>query len=222
MLCLHTSSVGHARRIHDTCGEYAMRQVVFRAPIPIGESGCTNPHLFAIAGRSSAACGFAGISEYELLFNGGHGGRLMLDANTAPPDSVPSSLPLQGIFPVQTLGDGNDRDTAVPTGAARAGQAGVPATADGQHEPVGSEHSCASGESEAAGDAVAEQAALPSADSARGIGLQTHRMTEAAKALRESGESPTVWHKLRIISRTRQDASRPFPGWRGKSTYVGA
>ena len=44
----------------------------------------------------------------------------------------------------------------------------------------------------------------------------------AAKALRESGESPTVWHKLRIISRTRQDASRPFPGWRGKSTYVGA
>ena len=206
MLCLHTSSVVHARRMYDTCGEYAMRQVVFRAPIPIGESGCTNPHLFAIAGRSSAACGFAGISEYELLFNGGHGGRLMLDANTAPLDSVPSSLLLQGIFPVQTCGDGNDRDT------------GVPATADGQHEPVGTEDSGASGESETAGDAVAEQAALPSADTARGIGLQGHRMTEAAKALRESGESPTVWHKLRIISRTRQDASRPFPGWRGKST----
>jgi hypothetical protein len=48
--------------------------------VPVGASGCTNPHVFAIEGRNPAACGFAGISHYELLIDAGEGGRMFLDA----------------------------------------------------------------------------------------------------------------------------------------------
>ena len=70
--------------------------ITFHAPVPVGESGCTNPHLFAIEGRTSAACGFAAISHYELVVDGGLGGRINLPGAQV---EATSQLDITGVFP---------------------------------------------------------------------------------------------------------------------------
>lgn len=71
-------------------------QVVFHAPVPVGESGCTNPHLYAIQGRTATACGFAPISHYEVLVNGGNSARIAVDAGS---ERVQETLAIDGVFP---------------------------------------------------------------------------------------------------------------------------
>jgi hypothetical protein len=70
--------------------------ITFHAPVPVGETGCTNPHLFAIEGRTSAACGFAAISHYELVVDGGLGGRITLPGAQV---EATSQLDITGVFP---------------------------------------------------------------------------------------------------------------------------
>jgi hypothetical protein len=71
-------------------------QVVFHAPAPVGESGCTNPHVYAIEGRTSVACGFAPISHYQVLVDGGRSGTLTLDAGAV---QAQATLDISGVFP---------------------------------------------------------------------------------------------------------------------------
>jgi len=154
-------------------------QIMFHAPVPVGESGCTNPHLFAIEGRTSAACGFAAISHYEVVVDGGLSGRITLPGAQA---EAASQLDITGVFP--------NSDTALQDQGAFLEQRAI--DEQDARPPL-------------AGDSLAN-------------GLPFSRpplVGEAAKRVLESGGAAAVWHSIRIISRTRQDAARPFLGWRG-------
>ena len=190
--------------------DFQRLQVMFHAPQPVGESGCTNPHLFAIEGRTSAACGFASISHYEVLVDGGLSGGLRIEASHI---DATSHLDLRGVF-------------SQPEAPASANTASACAR-DEQDEQVFLDQRALDVQDvhpPFASAAHVHDSGRPhwvdtthviDMPTTQGAGVLAARVGQAAQRVLTSGAAAGLRHSIRVISRTKQDAARPFAGWRG-------